>query len=99
MGQKIKILHKIRFNQEIMTKVFTKVHQLSINLVCSSDYQTAYSFYEIKHFVKQAKSLRIHFQELPLENITQFITSFLVVKSSINYAFCRFDLSLLEEKI
>ena len=68
MGQKIKILHKIRFNQE--TKVFTKVHQLSINLACSSYYQTAYSFYEIKHFVKQAKSLRIHFQELPLENIT-----------------------------
>ena len=68
--QKIKILHRIRFNQEIMAKVFTEMHQLSINLLCSSDYQTTYSFCEIKHFVKQAKSLWIHFQELLLENIT-----------------------------
>ena len=38
-------------------KVLTKMQQLNINLLCSSDYQTNYSFCEIKHFVKQAKSL------------------------------------------
>ena len=54
---KNKILHKIKFNQEIPSKLHTRMHQLSINLVCSSDHQTAESFHEIKHFVKQAKSL------------------------------------------
>ena len=69
MCQKIKILHKIRFHQEILTKVLTKIHQFSINLLRFSNYQTAHSFCEIKHFVKQAKSLWTHFQELILENI------------------------------
>ena len=75
-----KILHRIKFNQEIFTKLFKTMHQLSINLLCSSDYRTTYSFCEIKHFVKQAKSLLIHFQGLLLKNITCVITSFLVLR-------------------
>ena len=77
MGQKNKVLHGIKFNQEILTKLLKTMHQLSINLLCSSDYRTTYSFCEIKHFVKQAKSLLIHFQQLLLKNITCVITSFL----------------------
>ena len=73
--QKIKILHKIKFNQEILTKLLKGMHQLSISLLCSSDYQTTHSFCEIKQFFKQAKSLWIHFQELLLKNIT-FKTSY-----------------------
>ena len=59
MCQKNKVLHRIKFNQEISTKLPKTMHQLSINLLCSSDYRTTYSFCEIKHFVKQAKSLLI----------------------------------------
>ena len=55
--QKTKILHRIKFNQEILTKLLKRMHWLSINLLCSSDYQTTYSFCEIKHFLKQANSL------------------------------------------
>ena len=60
--QKIKILYRIKLNQDILTKLprgklLKTMHQLSINLLCSSNYQTTYSFCEIKHFVKQAKSL------------------------------------------
>ena len=68
--QKNKVLHRIKFNQEIFTKLLKTTHQLSINLLCSSDYRTTYSFCEIKHFVKQAKNLSIHFQGLLLKNIT-----------------------------
>ena len=78
--QKTKILHRIKFNQAILTKLLKRMHQLSINLLCSFDYQTAYSFCEIKHFFKQAKSLLIHFQGLLLKNVTCFITSFLVLR-------------------
>ena len=49
-------------------KLLKRMHQLGINLLCSSDYQTTYSFCEIKHFVKQAKSLLIHFQGLLLNS-------------------------------
>ena len=80
MGQKNKALHRIKFNQEIFTKFLKTMHQLSINLLCSSDYRTTYSFCEIKHSVKQAKSLLIHFQGLLLKNITSVITSFLVLR-------------------
>ena len=76
--QKNKVLHRIKFNQEIFTKLLRTMHQLSINLLCSSDYRTTYSFSEIKQFVKQAKSLLIHFQGLQLKNIRCVITSFLV---------------------
>ena len=62
--QKTKILHRMKFNQEILKKLLKETHQHSINLLYSSDYQTTYSFCEIKHFVKQAKSLGIYFQEL-----------------------------------
>ena len=68
--QKNKGLHRIKINQDIFTKLLKTMHQLSINLLCSSDYRTTYSFCEIKHFVKQAKSLLIHFQGLLLKNIT-----------------------------
>ena len=77
--QKNKVLHRIKFNQEIFTKFLKTMHQLSISLLCSSDYRKTYSFCEIKHFVRQAKSLLIHFQGLRLKNITCFITSFLVL--------------------
>ena len=77
---KNKVLHRIKFNQEIFTKLLKTMHQLSINLLCSSDYRTTYSFCEIKHFVKQAKSLLIHFQGLLLKNITCVISSFLVLR-------------------
>ena len=80
MCQKNKVLHRIKFNQEIFTKLLRTMHQLSINLLCSSNYQTTYSFCEIKHFVKQAKSLLIHFQGLLLKNITCVITSFPVLR-------------------
>ena len=75
------------------------MHQLSINLLCSSDYRTTYSFCEIKHFVKQAKSLLIHFQGLLLKNVTCVITSFLVLRVLYTILFYRFDLSSLEEEI
>ena len=78
--QKPKILHGMKLNQEILTKLLKRVHGPSINLLCSSDYQTTYSFCEIKHFVKQANSLLFHFQRLLLKNITCFITSFLVLR-------------------
>ena len=78
--RKNKVLHRIKFNQEIFTKLLKTMHHLSINLLCSSDYGTTYSFCEIKHFVKQAKSLLIHFQGLLLKNITGVITSFLVLR-------------------
>ena len=78
--QKNKVFHRIKFNQEIFTKLLKTTHQLSINLLCSSDYRTTYSFCEIKHFVKQAKSLLIHFQGLLLKNITCIISSFLVLR-------------------
>ena len=78
--QKLKILNRIKFDQEILTKLLKRMHQLSINPLCSSDYQTTYSFCEIKHFFKQAKNLWIHFPGLLLKNITCFITSFLVLK-------------------
>ena len=78
--QKNKVLHRIKFNQEIFTKLLKTIHQLSINLLCSSDYRKIYSFCEIKHIVKQAKSLLIHFQGLHLKNITCVITSFLVLR-------------------
>ena len=69
-----------QFNKEIFTKLLKMMHQLSINLLCSSDYRTTYSFCEIKHFVKQAKSLLVHFQGLLLKNITLVSTSFLVLR-------------------
>ena len=78
--QKNKVLHRIKFNQEVFTKLLKTMHQLSINLLCSSDYRTTYSFCEIKHFVNQAKSLLIHFQGLLLKNVTYVITSFLVLR-------------------
>ena len=78
--QKNKVLHRIKFDQEIFTKLLKTMHQLTINLLCSSDYRTTYSFCEIKHFVKQAKSLLIHFQGLLLKNITCVIISFLVLR-------------------
>ena len=59
MGQKNKVRHRIKFNQEIFTKLLKTMHQLSINLLCSSDYRTTYSISEIKHFVKQAKNLSL----------------------------------------
>ena len=65
--QKNKVLNRIKFKQEILTILLKTMHQLSINLLCSSDYRTTYSFCEIKHFVKQAKSLLIHFQGLLLK--------------------------------
>ena len=37
-------------------KLLKMMHQLSISLLSSSNYQTTYSLCEIKHFVKQAKS-------------------------------------------
>ena len=77
--QKNKVLHRIKFNQEILMKLQKTMDQLSINLLCSSDYRTTYSFCKIKHFVRQAKSLLIHFQGLLLKNITCVITSFLVL--------------------
>ena len=80
MCQKNKVLHRIKFNQEIFTKLLKTMHQLSINLLCSSDYRTTYSFCEIEHFVKQAKSLLIQFQGLLLKNITCVISSFLVFR-------------------
>ena len=75
-----KVLHRIKFNQEIFTKLLKTMHQLSINLLCSSDYRTTYSFREIKRFVKQANSLLIHLQGLLLKNITCVISSFLVLR-------------------
>ena len=78
--QKNKVLHRIKFNQEIFTKLLKTMYQLSINLLCSSDYRTTYSFCEIRHFVKQAKSLSIHFQGLLLKNIICVICSFLVLR-------------------
>ena len=78
--QKNKVLHRIKFNQEIFMKLLKMMHQLSINLLCSSAYRTTYSFCEIKHFVKQAKSSLIHFQELLLKTTTCGITSFLVLR-------------------
>ena len=80
MCQKNKVLHRIKFNQEIFTKLLKTMHQLSINLLCSSNYRTTHSFCEIKHFVKHAKSLLIHFQGLRRKNITCVITSFLVLR-------------------
>ena len=59
-------------------KLLKTMHQLSINLLYSSDYRTTYDFCKIKHFVKQAKSLLIHFQGLLPKNITCVITSFVV---------------------
>ena len=47
----IKILDKIKFNQEILTKLLREMHQLRIDLPYNSDYQTADSFCEIKHFL------------------------------------------------
>ena len=78
--QKTKILRRIKFNQEVLMKLLKRMHQLSINLLCSSDYQTTYSFCEIKHFLKQANSLLFHFQGLLLKNMTCSITSFLVLR-------------------
>ena len=80
MSQKNKVLHRIKFNQEIFTKLLKMMHQLGNNLLCSSNYLTTYSFCEIRHFVKQVKSLLIHFQGLLLKNITCIITSFLVLR-------------------
>ena len=80
MCQKNKVLHRIKFNSEFFTKLLKMMHQLSINLLCSSNYRTTYSFCEIKHFVKQAKSLLIHFQGLLLKSITFIISSFLVLR-------------------
>ena len=77
MCQKNKVLHRIKFNQEIFTKLLKRMHQLSINLLCSSGYRTTC---EIKHLVKQAKSLLIHFQGLLLKNITCVISSFFVLR-------------------
>ena len=96
--RKNKVLHRIKFNQEIFTKILKTMHQLSVNLLCSSDYQTTHSFCEIKHFVKQAKSLLIHFQGLLLKNITCVISSFLVLRVPKPY-FLQIDLSSLEEEI
>ena len=56
MCQKTTTLQRIKFNQEILTKLLKRMHRLSINLLCSSDYQTTYSFCEIKDLVKQANS-------------------------------------------
>ena len=80
--QKNKVLHRIKFNPEIFTKILKTMHRLGINLLCSSDYRTTYSFCEIKHFFQQVKSLSIHFQGLLLKNIdiTCVITSFLVLR-------------------
>ena len=78
--QKNKVLHRIKFYQEIFTKRLKTMHQLSINLLCSSDYRTTYSSCEIKHFVKQAKSLLMHFQGLLLKNITCVNSCFLVLR-------------------
>ena len=87
--QKIKILHRIKFNQEILKKLLKRMHQLSINLLWSSDYQTTYSFCEIKHFIKQAKSLSIHFQGLLLKKYHTFHHKLSCLKSSLNYTFYR----------
>ena len=81
--QKTKILHGLKLNQEILAKLLKRMHGPSINLLCSSDYQTTYSFCEIKHFVKQANSLLFHFQRLLLKNITCFITLVLRVLQTI----------------
>ena len=78
MCQKNKVLHGIKSNQEIFTNLLKTMQQLSINLLCSSDYRATYSFCEIKHFVKQAKSLLIHFQGF--WKISRVITSFLVLR-------------------
>ena len=93
-----KVLHRIKFNQEIFTKLLKTMHQLSINLLCSSDYRTTYSFCEIKRFVKQANSLLIHLQGLLPKNITCH-QQFSCLESSLNYTFYRFDLSCVEEEI
>ena len=64
VDQKIKILDKIKFNQEILTILLRRMHHLSINLPCNSDYKTTYRFFDIKHFYKRGKTLQIHFYEL-----------------------------------
>ena len=97
--QKIKVLQEMKFNQEILTKLLTGMQQLSINLLCSSECQTTYSFCEIKHFFKQAKSLLIYFQELRLKNIVILLYYFSCLETSLNYTFYRCDLSFLEKDI
>ena len=72
----------MKVNQEILTKLLTKMHQLSINLLYSSECQTTYSFCEISIL---SKSLWIHFEELLLKNNTYFITSFLSLEFSKLY--------------
>ena len=93
--QKIKILNYVKFNQEILTKLLARMHQLNINLLCSSMCQTTYSLCEIKHFVKQAEFMN-SFWGVTFEYITYFITSFLfltllwtILFTDMIYRFCK----------
>ena len=72
--QKIKILHRIKFNQENFTKLLKRMHQFST--ICCVVLITK----QLTCFVKLgilSNRQRVHFQELLLKNITCFITSFL----------------------
>ena len=96
--QKIEIHHKIKFNQEILTKLLTGCIRLisiycevliarqvtvSVKLSILSNKQTVYEFISGVSFEKY---YTFHYQCSGL-------------KSFVNYPFYRFDLSLLEEKI
>ena len=83
---KLTILNRIKFNQEILTKFLKRMHQLSINLLCSSDYQTAYSFCEIKHFFQTGKGFINPFSEVTSEKYHMFHHKFSCLKSSLNYS-------------
>ena len=59
--RKIKIFHKIKFNQEILTKLLKGMHQLNINLLCSSDNQKL-SFCGIKQFFNSQRAYEFIFR-------------------------------------
>ena len=84
MCQKLKILNRIKFNQQISTKLLKRMHQLSINLLCSSDYQTTYGFCEIKHF-QTSKEFMHSFSGVTSEKYHMFHHKFPCLKCSLNY--------------
>ena len=93
--EKLTILNRIKFNQEILTKFLKRMHQLSINLLFCSDYQTTYSFCEIEHFFQTGKEFINPFSWVTSEKYHKFSC----LKSSLNYTFYSFDLSSPEEEI
>ena len=81
-----------------MTKLLRRMHQLSFNILCSSDYQMIEKFCEIKHPFSMRRRARefIFISYFERDRIFYHQVSFLGY--SINYMSYRFDLSFLVEE-